>query len=446
MTARRLALLVPAALLLVAGALAAMAFLGGRAGLPVEAGYGERPALPEPDTGPVPTLGLAKAVGWPPGAAPRAPDGLAVTAFAAELDHPRWLYRLPNGDVLVAESNAPPDSRHCSGFTRLVGGWVMGYVGAGVPSADRITLLRDADGDGVAELRRAFLTGLYSPFGMLLHEDFLYVANADAVVRFPYADGASSIDSPGEHVADLPSELNHHWTKNIVAGERPDTLLVTVGSNSNVGECGRDAELQRAAILELDLDTRRLAPFATGLRNPNGLDRHPRSRELWTAVNERDELGSDLVPDYVTSVRRGDHFGWPQVYYGDVPDSRVDTAAWPAPAGPVRRPDYAVGAHTAALGIAFTHDSSLPTAWRSGLAVALHGSWNRRPPSGYKVIYIPFSDGKPAGKPRDLLSGFLGPDGAARGRPVGVIVGASGGLLVADDVGNAVWRVAAAPP
>ncbi len=440
------ALLVPAALLLAVAGLAAMAFLGGRADLPVEAGYGATPALPPPVTGPVPTLGLARAIGWPPGERPSVPEGLAVTAFATGLQHPRWLYRLPNGDILVAESNAPEDSRHCKAAVRVVGGWVMGYTGAGVTSADRITLLRDADGDGVAEGQHAFLTGLYSPFGMVLYGDHLYVANADAVVRFPYDRGETAIAAAGEHVVDLPSELNHHWTKNLIAGDRDGTLLVTVGSNSNVGECGRDAEVDRAAILELDLESRRLQAFATGLRNPNGLARHPLSGALWTSVNERDELGSDLVPDYVTSVERGDHFGWPHVYYGDVVDRRVDTAAWPAPGGPVRRPDYAVGAHSAALGIAFTHDSSLPVPWQSGLAVALHGSWNRRPPSGYRVIYIPFADGRPAGMPRDLASGFLGPDGAARGRPVGLVVDGQGGLLVADDVGNIVWRIAATAP
>ncbi len=443
MKLQTIALLLFVVVLATLGGIVSMAFYGESAELPAEAGYGEQPELPPPKTRSVPTLGLAKAVGWPPGESPRVPDGFSITAFATGLDHPRWLYRLPNGDVLVAETNAPETSGHCKALLGLVGGWIMDYIGAGRTSADRITLLRDADGDGMADERHAFLTGLHSPFGMLLHEGDLYVANADAVVRFPYMEGVAAINAPGEHVADLPSELNHHWTKNLFVGERENTLLVTVGSNSNVGECGREAETNRAAILELDLATRELHPYATGLRNPNGLDRHPVTGALWTSVNERDELGSDLVPDYVTEVRRGDDFGWPHFYYGNVVDARVNTAEWPARNAPARRPDYAVGAHTAALGIAFTHGSALPDNWRSGLVVALHGSWNRRPPSGYKVIYIPFALGRPSGPPRDLVSGFLGPENDARGRPVGVIVDGSGGLLVADDAGNTVWRVAA---
>jgi len=438
---RTVALLRFVVVLATLGGLVATAFYGESADLPVEAGYGEQPELPPPDTRPVPTLGLARAVGWSAGEKPEAPEGFAVTAFATGLDHPRWLYRLPNGDVLVAESNTPAGSRHCKAALNVVGGWIMEYTGAGVESADRITLLRDEDGDGIAEERHALLTDLHSPFGMLLYDGFLYVANADAVVRFPWMRGATEIDASPEHVADLPGELNHHWTKNLIAGEREGTLLVTVGSNSNVGECGRAAEVNRAAILELDLASGEPGPFATGLRNPNGLDRHPVTGALWTSVNERDELGSDLVPDYLAGVERGDDFGWPNFYYGTVVDPRVDPAAWPAPSGPVRRPDYAVGAHTAALGIAFTHGSRLPDGWRSGLVVALHGSWNRRPPSGYKVIYIPFALGEPAGLPRDLLTGFLGQDGQARGRPAGVIVDGRGGLLIADDVGNTVWQV-----
>lgn len=443
MKLQTIALLLFVVVLATLGGIVSTAFYGESADLPAEAGYGEQPRLPPPKTRPVPTLGLVKAVGWPPGESPTVPDGFSITAFATGLDHPRWLYSLPNGDVLVAETNAPSESRHCKALLSVVGGRIMDYVGAGVASADRITLLRDTDGDGMADVRHAFLTGLHSPFGMLLHEGDLYVANADAVVRFPYTEGVTAIDTAGEHVVDLPSELNHHWTKNLFVGERENTLMVTVGSNSNVGECGREAETNRAAILELDLATRELQPYATGLRNPNGLDRHPVTGALWTSVNERDELGSDLVPDYVTEVRRGDNFGWPHFYFGSVVDLRVDTAVWPAPEKPARRPDYAVGAHTAALGIAFTHGSAMPENWRSGLVVAQHGSWNRRPPSGYKVIYIPFARGRPSGPPRNLVSGFLGPDDDARGRPVGVIVDGSGGLLVADDAGNTVWRVAA---
>lgn len=417
-----------------------------RATLTVADGTGPTPTLPEPRRTWLPTLQIAPAVGWPADAAPVPADGLAVNAYARGLDHPRWLHVLPNGDVLVAESNAPPRPADApsGGLKGWIAGKVMQRAGAGVPSADRITLLRDADGDGVAELRTAFAEGLHSPFGMALVGADFYVANADAVVRFPYRDGQTRLDAPAQKVADLPAGLNHHWTKNLIASADGTRLYVTVGSNSNVGENGLAIEEGRAMIWELDRASGRMRPFATGLRNPNGLDWEPVTGALWTAVNERDEIGSDLVPDYVTAVRDGAFYGWPYSYYGHHVDVRVQP---PRPDLVARAvvPDYALGPHTASLGIAFTQRATaLPDAWRQGLAVAQHGSWNRRPKSGYKLIYVPFENGRPAGAPRDLLTGFLDADEQARGRPIGVAIDRRGALLIADDVGNTIWRVAAA--
>ena len=416
-----------------------------RATLDVADGTGPTPTLPEPRRTWLPTLEIAPAVGWPADAAPLPADGLAVTAYARGLDHPRWLHVLPNGDVLVAESNAPPRPADApsDGLKGWIAGKVMQRAGAGVPSADRITLLRDADGDGIAELRTAFAEGLHSPFGMALVGEDFYVANADAVVRFAYRGGQTRLDAPPQKVVDLPAGLNHHWTKNLIASPDGTRLYVTVGSNSNVGENGLAIEEGRAMIWELDRASSRLRPFATGLRNPNGLDWEPVTGALWTAVNERDEIGSDLVPDYVTSVRDGAFYGWPYSYYGRHVDVRVQP---PRPDLVARAvvPDYALGPHTASLGIAFTQRAAaLPDAWRQGLVVAQHGSWNRRPKSGYKVIYVPFDVGRPAGAPRDLLTGFLDADERARGRPVGVAIDGRGALLIADDVGNTIWRVAA---
>lgn len=408
-------------------------------------GFGPSPALPPPDESILPTVNVAKAVGWKSGALPIAATGLTVNAYASGLKHPRWLYRLPNGDILVAESNAPPRPEAApSGGIR---GWIMGLVmkraGAGVASANRISLLRDADGDGVAEMRSDFLTDLHSPFGMVLVGNDLYVANADALMRFPYRDGETSIAAAGEKIVDLPAGINHHWTKNVIASADGSKLYVTVGSNSNVGENGMEIERGRAAIWELDRRTGAFREFAGGLRNPNGLDWEPETGALWTAVNERDEIGDNLVPDYITSVRDGAFYGWPYSYYGQHVDERVQPAR-PDLVARAIAPDYALGSHTASLGIAFSHDSNLPEAWRHGLVVGQHGSWNREPKSGYKVIYVPFSNGMPTGLPRDLLGGFLNADDEAQGRPVGVAFDGHGDLLVADDVGNTIWRVSAA--
>jgi len=401
--------------------------------------------LPAPQRGLIPTVDIAPAKGWPEGAAPIAAPGLAVTRFADGLAHPRWLHVLPNGDVLVAESNGPAGKSGIGGIKGKVMGVVMQKAGAGVPSADRISVLRDADGDGVAEIRQPFLTGLHSPFGMALVGETLYIANANALVSVPYREGQLRIEAAPAKVLDLPGkgdELNHHWTKSLLASNDGRRLYVGVGSNSNVGENGMAAEHNRASILEVDPAARSVRVFASGLRNPVGLAWSPGGGMLWAVVNERDELGNDLVPDYLTSVREGGFYGWPFSYYGQHLDPRVKPQA-PALVASAIKPDYALGSHVAPLGLAFSRGG----AWSGGQAgavIGLHGSWNRKPQVGYKVVFVPFAGGSPAGKMQDLLTGFLDADGNARGRPVGIAVQADGGILVADDVGNAVWRLAAA--
>ncbi|WP_414708365.1 PQQ-dependent sugar dehydrogenase [Ramlibacter sp.] len=425
-------------LALLAGGLAGC---GDMARLPPGADEGPRPTLPSPGKALVPTVQVAPAIGWPPGMAPKAASGWAVGPFAAGLDHPRWLYVLPNGDVLVAESNAPPKPQDGQGIKGLVMKLMMRRAGAGVPSANRITLLRDADGDGRAELRSVFLSGLNSPFGMALVGNELFIANADAVVKVPYQRGQTRAAAPPVKVADLPGgPINHHWTKNLLASRDGRKLYATVGSNSNVAERGLEAEAGRAAIWEIDVASGAKRLFASGLRNPNGLAWEPATGVLWTVANERDELGSDLVPDYLSAVREGDFFGWPWSYWGGHVDERVR----PAPADMVARaraPDYALGAHVAALGLAFA-DGRQPAPFASGAFIGEHGSWNRRPASGYKVVFVPFQAGRPVGTPVDVLTGFLSAAGEAYGRPVGVAIDRRGALLVADDVGNAIWRVA----
>ena len=406
-------------------------------------GTGANPTLPKPNPTMMPTVNIARVAGWAEDAKPVPAAGLAVTAFARGLDHPRWLHVLPNGDVLVAESNAPKSGDKSTGVADWVADRVKSMAGAGGDSPDRIVLLRDRDGDGVAEERHDFLTGLASPFGMALVGSDLYVGNADALVRVPYQAGQTEIAAKPEKVVDLPSGINHHWTKNVVASPDGTRLFVTVGSNSNVGENGLEAETGRARIYTYDLASKQLQPYATGLRNPNGLAFAPGTGQLWAAVNERDEIGSDLVPDYVTAVKEGGFYGWPYSYWGRNVDERVQPPR-PDLVATALTPDYALGTHTASLGISFAADAKLPPAWTGGLFVAQHGSWNRRPKSGYKVIYVPFQDGKPSGQPVDALTGFLNADEKAQGRPVDVIVDKAGGLLVSDDVGNAVWRVSAA--
>ncbi|WP_222946700.1 PQQ-dependent sugar dehydrogenase [Caballeronia sp. EK] len=407
-------------------------------------GFGPNPTLPAPRKSLMPTVNIAPAKPWAQGQKPIAPAGFDVTAFGTGLIHPRWIATLPNGDVLVAESNAPAQHDENAGLKGFVMKKVQKRAGAAVESPDRIMLLRDADGDGVAETRTVFIDKLHSPFGMALVGDDLYVADTDAILRFKYENGATQIATPGEKFIDLPAgDINHHWTKNIIASRDGKKLYVTVGSNSNAAENGIDAENGRAAIMEVDIESKQSRLFATGLRNPNGMSWQPQSGALWTVVNERDELGDELVPDYLTSVKDGAFYGWPYSYYGQHVDDRVK----PQRADLVQSaivPDYALGAHTASLGLTFYDGKAFPEHYRNGAFIGQHGSWNRKPRSGYKVVFVPFEDGKPSGPPEDILTGFLSSDGHALGRPVGVAVDSKGALLVADDVGNTVWRVAPA--
>lgn len=444
---------VPSRFALLITTVAALSACGESSKIPFNATVGPNPQLPDPVNSLFPTLKVSKAVGWSGTARPTAPAGFTVTALADDLDHPRWVYTLPNGDVLVAESNHPPkpDGTTDGGdgllawARRTAMGLVMGRVGADAPSADRITLLRDADGDGHAELKTVFISGLTSPFGMALVGDELFIANADAVVKVPYTEGQTHTDATPVKVTDLPAGINHHWTKNLLANAEGSKLYVTVGSNSNVGENGLEAEEGRAAIWELDVASGEKRLFASGLRNPNGLAWKPGSTQLWTVVNERDEIGSDLVPDYLTSVQDGAFYGWPWSYYGDHVDVRVQPPR-PDKVAKAIAPDYALGNHVAPLGLTFSDARGMPAEFANGVFVGEHGSWNRKPQSGYKVVFIPFDDGKPAGTPVDFLTDFLNADGEAQGRPVGVTLDKQGALLVADDVGNKVWRVAKVKP
>ncbi|ENX15109.1 hypothetical protein F894_01496 [Acinetobacter sp. CIP 51.11] len=407
---------------------------------PINDSYGSQPHLPKPKSRLLPTVNIAPAKGWPEGKMPTPATGLKVQAFAKGLQHPRWLYVLPNGDVLVAETDAPPKPDDSKGIKGKIMKWVMQRAGSSHPSANRISLLRDSNGDGVAEQKTVFLQNLNSPFGMALVGNMLYVANTDALMRFPYQNGATQITAAGTKVLDLPAgRLNHHWTKNVIANPAGSKLYITVGSNSNVAENGLEQEQGRALIMEFDIASAQARPFATGLRNPNGMDWQPQSGTLWTVVNERDELGNDLVPDYLTSVKEGAFYGWPYSYYGQHVDTRVKPQN-PAQVARAIPPDYALGNHTASLGLAFYRADLMPQ-YRNGALIGQHGSWNRKPHSGYKVIFIPFQNGQPMGPPQDILTGFLSDQGNAYGRPVGVAVDSSGAILVADDVGDVIWRV-----
>lgn len=402
-------------------------------------GFGPDPALPAPERSLIPTLHIAPADPWPQGTHPTPAAGLMATAYASGLEHPRWLYVLPNGDVLVAESNKPVNAPKETGIRATVQGIVQKRAGAGVESPNRILLLRGVKADGTAETSTVFAQDLNSPFGMALAGKDLYVANADALWRFPYRTGETVLGGPGSKVLDLPAGINHHWTKNVVASPDGRKLYITVGSNSNVADKGMEIEQGRAAIWEYDIASGKSRIYASGLRNPNGIDFQPQTKAMWTVVNERDELGNDLVPDFMTAVKDGAFYGWPYSYYGQHVDTRVEPQK-PDLVARAIPPDYALGAHTASLGLAFYNADLMPQ-FKNGALIGQHGSWNRKPHSGYKLIYVPFTDGKPSGPPQDVLTGFLSKDGKAYGRPVGVVVDKQGAILLADDVGNVIWRI-----
>jgi glucose/arabinose dehydrogenase len=410
-------------------------------------GFGPNPPLPAPHTSLIPGVGVPEVVGWPAGAAPSAPPGFVVTRFAEGLDHPRWLYVLPNGDVLAAESAGPGSKvdKTQTGIRAWFQKMLMKKVQSAVPSPNKIMLLRDADGDGVAETRTVFAEGLKSPFGMTLVRDTLYVANTDGVVSFPYQPGVTHVNGAGTPVFDLPGPpINHHWTKNVVASPDGTKLYATVGSNSNIGDNGMAAEAGRAAIWEYDLATRQKRQVASGIRNPNGLDFEPVTGVMWTVANERDEIGPDVPPDYLTSVKDGGFYGWPWSYWGQHVDKRVKPQR-PDMVAKAIKPDYGVGPHVAALGLTFYRADAFPPPYRGGAFVGEHGSWNRQPLNGYRVVFVPFANGRPQTPAQVFLTGFLSNDDKIQGRPVGVTVDKRGALLVADDVGGMVWRVAAAP-
>lgn len=409
---------------------------GASARLAVSDGTGPQPTLPTPSTSLIPLINVVHAHGWADSTSPKAEGGAAVAAFARNLSHPRWLYVLPNGDVLVAETNAPPAKTH--GIRAWFFKHYQKKAGGAVPSPNRVTILRDSNGDGVAETRSVLIDSVQSPFGMALVGDDLYVASADAVLRYPYRSGSLHINESAKTIVALPGgPINHHWTKSLLASPDGQRLYIGVGSNSNVGEAGMEVETDRAAIWEINPNTGAHRVFASGLRNPVGMTWEPSTRALWVVVNERDELGSDLVPDYLTSVRDGGFYGWPYSYYGGHVDTRVKPQR-PELVASAIVPDYALGPHTASLGLAWYTDSTRQV---NGVFVGQHGSWNRKPRSGYKVIFVPFRDGHPNGMPRDVLTGFVNDDGEAFGRPVGVAIDRRGTLLVADDVGNTIWRV-----
>jgi len=419
-----------------------LAGCGDTARLSLAQGTGPAPALPQPSHALIPTVKVAKGTGWPAGAGPVAAPGLNVNAFATGLDHPRWLLALPNGDLLVAETSGPGTDPGPPGLKGFFFKKFQKKAGSAVPSANRITLLRDTDADGVADFRSTLVSGLRSPFGMALVGNELFIANTDSLVAVPFEPGKTAVTAPPRLVANLPAGRNHHWTKSLVASPDGRSLYVGVGSNSNVGENGMGIEQGRAAIWQIDPATGASRILAGGLRNPVGLAFNPWSGAIWAAVNERDELGSDLVPDYITSVSDGGFYGWPYSYYGQHVDVRVKP---PRPDLVARAiaPDYALGPHVAALGLAFSSGQKLGPAFDRGAFVGEHGSWNRNPPSGYKVVFVPFSGGQPSGMPIDVLTGFMR-DGTAFGRPVGVQIAHDGSLLVADDVGNTIWRVSGA--
>jgi hypothetical protein len=410
-----------------------------------KAQIGPHPNLPELNQYLVPPMHIARVIGWKKDETPTVAQGLKIEALATGLQHPRSLYVLPNGDILVVESK-PPGTQPVTRPKDIVMGWVESWATSGGDTgpSNRITLLHDANGGGVPESRSVFLDHLNSPFGVALVGNDFYVANTDAIVKYPYKEGDTKITAPGTTLTELPGgPIDHHWTKSLVASADGSLLYVGIGSNSNITENGMEAERDRAAVWQVDRATGRHRIFASGLRNPNGLSFQPQSGALWAVVNERDELGPDLVPDYMTSVKDGAFYGWPYSYYGQHVDPRVKPER-PDLVAKAIAPDYALSSHVAPLGLAFYSGSSLPQAYRGGAFVGEHGSWNRDPLNGYKVVYVPFGNGQPNGMAQDVVTGFLNGDNQARGRPVGLAIDKSGALLIADDVGNTVWRVTSA--
>ncbi len=432
-----------AQLALAAAAISSVAGCGDSSVASPSTQYGDKPELPALQQYLLPPMKVATKGHWDQGETPQVATGLKVEALATGLIHPRSIYVLPNGDVLVVEANGPraPVNRPKD----LIMGWVQSIGGSGAVGGNRITLVRPASG-GAPAVRTVFLDHLESPFGVALVGNDLYVANTDSLMRYPYVAGETHVDDAGTKLVDLPGgPIDHHWTKSLLASPDGTKLYVGVGSNSNITENGMAAEMNRADILEVDRASGATRILASGLRNPNAMQWEPQSGKMWVVVNERDEIGPNLVPDYLTSVQDGAFYGWPYSYYGQHVDPRVmpqrpDLVAKAIP------PDYALSSHVAPLGLVFNAGTGLPAAYTGGAFVGEHGSWDRSPPNGYKVVFVPFSGGRPAGPPRDVVTGFLRPDGHAKGRPVGVAMDKSGALLVADDVGNAVWRVSAVTP
>ena len=411
-----------------------------RAGDPSDQ-YGANPKLPEPQQYLLPPMKVLPARGWNSGETPVVPAGLRIQALATGFEHPRIVYVLPNGDVLVVKSNGPKAPVYRP--KDYIEGKIKGLAGTGAHGGNRISLLR-ANGNGASVTRTVYIDHLNSPYGVVLVGNDLYVANTDAILRFPYVEGQTQITAPGVKLTDLPAQSpNHHWTKSLTASPDGAKLYAGVGSNSNITENGIGAEEGRAAIWEVDRATGMKRIYASGVRNPTGLAFEPTSHKLWAIANERDEIGPDLVPDYLTAVREGAYYGWPYSYYGQHVDERVQPQR-PDLVAEAIPPDYALGSHMAPLGLVFTQGASLPERYRNGLFIGEHGSWDRDPPVGYKVIYIPFRDGRPSGPPQDVVTGFLSDDAHTKGRPVGVALDRTGALLIADDVGNTVWRVSAA--
>ena len=399
---------------------------------------GTQPQIPLPKTVLIPTVHVAAGTGWKPGEKPVAAAGLSVAPFSEGIDHPRWVYVLPNGDVLVSASNSP--TRSGGGVTGFAMRRLMARAGAGGASPNRIILLRDADGDGKAELQTVLIAGLNSPSGMAWADGQLYIGDTDALLRVPFTPGQTRIDAKPVVIARYPGGGNH-WARNLLLAKDGKSILVAIGSSSNIGENGMDVEEGRARVIQVDLPSGQTRIFAYGLRNPNGLAYEPASGDIWTTVNERDAMSSDMPPDYLTELQLGGFYGWPWYFWGGLIDKRVEEPAEDMQSY-VIRPDYSMGPHVAALGLTFAEGAMLGPNYASGAFVADHGSWNRRPYSGYKVVFVPFAQGKPKGKPVDILTGFLAGDDA-RGRPVAVAVDKKGGLLVSDDVGGKIWRVTA---